>query len=431
MELLAEPTPRNSILSLPQELFSDIVGLLSLNDRAILLRACKQLYHQTYPHLWRTIDSDIQAPSNTHWPSNTTLSFKKISKLAEITEKIGPDAMGFRYVKELRFGFNDFSSYSPWVKAGLLDVIHDQLVSKKMELQKLKLNWEKCENCSDCVMNFLNTLKNYSEFDLKPPSIIAARNSDTPNFPFGIFALECFTDLHIGLVSDRIDDDRTWPVKEIPIFTKVLSGTISLKRLRIEGKRFLRDSPYPIGELQPQLSELQAAITNLKQLKSLELSLMIFHPSFFITPPESVRKLSITQKVSIAWWRQFARCPFTNVEELRLYAHHVERGYNGAPSTWWSSSDPEANQNDPGDFIFMLNNLAMRGLKRFTTDCKVYYCPEDLLDLVIQGNPGLDEIQRQKYLDMKIDWKSCPRHFLLYGESSRYDIDPRTGRSRR
>ncbi|KAK6516345.1 hypothetical protein TWF506_006254 [Arthrobotrys conoides] len=427
-----EPTPESvpaplSIINIPQELLSEIIVYLSLHERAALLRTCKSLHHHVYPHLWQTIDSNIR-PMDAREVSDITLTMKKVIKLAEITEELGADALGFRHVKELRFGSNDLQGYSPWIKTGLLDVICDQIITKKMEIVRVKLNWEKLRESAECVITFLQMLKSYSELNIQRPSIIAVQNAAAYTFPFDLFALECLSSLRIGFKTNIASTSTIEQlIEEISIFTKVLTGAVSLTNLSIEGKRFLEDSACPIAELQPHLSQFQDAIANLKQLSTLELSLMIFHPSFFIVPPQNVKKLVITLKVSVEWWRQFARCPLLGVEQLRIYAHHVERKHKGKPSTWWSSSDPEANQADPGDFIFKLNDLAVKGLKKFETNCNSYYCPEDFLELVVQNNPGLDEEQRQKYLDMHRDWQARPRTFLLHGERTRWDIDPKTG----
>ncbi|KAF3158078.1 hypothetical protein TWF751_001821 [Orbilia oligospora] len=429
MEPAAESaSARPPLLRLPQELYSDIIGYLGLNDRANLLRVCKSLYHLTYPYLWRTIDSNIYTLDRREI-SIFTLQIKNVSKLSEITQELGADALGFRHIKELRFGSGDFESYSPWVKMGLLDVICDQITSKKMEILKVKFNWEKFkQKDDDCVIKFLKILKNYSELNIKRPSIVAVQNGLALTFPFDLFALECFSSLKIGLNTSL---SRTPPteelVKDIEVLTKVLAGAVSLKHLRVEGNRFLNDSPCPIGQLQPQLSQLQDAITNLKQLNTLELALMLFHPSFFIVPPQNVKRLHLTPIVSVAWWRQFAQCLLPNVEKLVIYPHHMRRKYMGEAATWWSNTDPEANQADPGDFVFKLHNLAVESLRIFETDCYSYYCPEDFLELVVQRNPGLGERQRQKYLDMQREWKAHPRDFFLYGEKTRWDIDPRTG----
>ncbi|RVD81074.1 uncharacterized protein DFL_008951 [Arthrobotrys flagrans] len=111
--------------------------------------------------------------------------------------------MGFRYIRDLKFGSNDFQAYSPWVKTGLLEAIYDQIVTKKMELLKVKLNWEKCEKGGDRIIHFLKILKNYSELKLQKPSIIAVQNAYASTFPFDLFALECLTRLDIGIATDE------------------------------------------------------------------------------------------------------------------------------------------------------------------------------------------------------------------------------------
>ncbi|KAK6509066.1 hypothetical protein TWF481_003830 [Arthrobotrys musiformis] len=190
--------PAASITSLPLELFHGIIEDLSLNDRASLLRVCKPLYKITYPYLWQTIDSNVYTLDSRE-VHKTTLSPKKVAKLAEITEAFGADALGFRYTRELIFGYYDFKSYSPWVKTNLLDIIRDQIVSKKMSVSRVRVSWEKCQATGDRVTNFLKMLKNYSELGLERPSITAVQNSDRSIllFPFDLFALECLTSLDI------------------------------------------------------------------------------------------------------------------------------------------------------------------------------------------------------------------------------------------
>ncbi|KAF3933397.1 hypothetical protein ABW19_dt0207098 [Dactylella cylindrospora] len=181
--------------------------------------------------------------------------------------------------------------------------------------------------------------------------------------------------------------------EQISDLTKLLNATVNLNILKLatdtEDRGYM---PPPIYRLGTLLNNLQAAFTSLRKLRWLFLRGPLFHPSFFVTPPENVRFLKISCDVSVSWWRRFAKCQFRNVEDLRIVHHFAIRG------SWMGPEDEDDYKAvDDGDmsrlwgdpFPFELGDVAVEGLKRFWMEGVMG--PEDLVSLVLKKNKGLDE----------------------------------------
>ncbi|KAK6499523.1 hypothetical protein TWF506_004153 [Arthrobotrys conoides] len=101
------------------------------------------------------------------------------------------------------------------------------------------------------------------------------------------------------------------------ILTYLLSRTTNLKSLTI---RSIRDNgrKYTDFKLSPPLKSLQTTIRNLPRLHTLKIQGKLFHPSFFIPPPDSTKSVSYDGILSNKWLRGFRECSFTNVTYLNI-----------------------------------------------------------------------------------------------------------------
>ncbi|KAK6507162.1 hypothetical protein TWF481_005610 [Arthrobotrys musiformis] len=192
-------------------------------------------------------------------------------------------------------------------------------------------------------------------------------------------------------------------IDNIRRLTTLLQQVPFLNHLELDGPEHDNDRfETPIEPLLPELRRLQSAILGLKKLYKLATSELLFHPSFFITPPENARKVTISQVVSREWWRQFSQCPFAGVEELVLIVHADYR-----PEAWASPDDIDNRAGEWGS-VFKIGSLAVTGLKRLkwpTNDL----APHDFFELALARNPGLDEESRKNCEYMQLFTK----HFAV------------------
>lgn len=310
--------------------------------------------------------------------------------------------MGFVHVKKVVFKEGDLmpekgvGGTDPGLD-GLSKILDEQLLAGKVQLQQVELCWEDIERASNGATNFLKTLKEYQKLNLPQRPSIVAKMADQYGglrrpfvFPIELFALECITDLELGFGGEQEEFGISMAriISDIELFTNTLKGTHSLQYLSIKWRESIGDTPSSVIKL-PQLKGLQSAITDLKHLRGLSLSGYLFHPSFFIIPPENTKSLTIKQEVSIAWWRKFAQCPFMGLEDLTMETRHAG---TELISEWLSSDEEEVRFYESAhEFEFLLGDLEIRGLKNFRTYSDYYYRPDDFSELLRRKNPGLQE----------------------------------------
>ncbi|KAK6340278.1 hypothetical protein TWF730_002042 [Orbilia blumenaviensis] len=399
MELLAERDVLSPIETLPQELVSNIIEYLEPNNVAVLARVCKRLYQAARPHVWHTLRY-ANGPRKRPAFSRHTLG---IFKLAKAADEIGVDALGFAYVKKLVLMPGDIVT-RPGLDPGLntlLNILCDQLLEGKLKLQQVELCWGDIGpgiRTSNGATRLLKVLKEYQKLNLpKRPSIVTTFGYDfgSPtssfigDFPFNSFALECITRLELGVGGRDTKVPLEQAIRDIELFTNILRGTHFLEYLLMTWREYIADSPHLILET-PQLEELQEAITGLKYLRGLSTCGYLFHPSFFIIPPENVKVLGLEQEVSIGWWREFAQYPFTGIECLTLDTRHPSTIIS--ESEWLHGDEEEVIYYGNDDFNLLIGELAIRGLKRFRTYSDYFYRPDDLIELLRRNNPGVQEV---------------------------------------
>ncbi|KAF3218279.1 hypothetical protein TWF106_007641 [Orbilia oligospora] len=402
--------------NIPPELLSEIIGFLDRrSDMISLLQTSKTMYHETYPHIWHTFE-----PVFRDGPKRCDLE-----KLLTITNEKGVNAMGFNHIKEIRFlsgnmrlslrklflvgaGCETMRPYDKGFPGELFDIFSVKLAAGEMKLRRVRLHWEEAGCLSENAQNFLRVLKEYSKsnrLSINAVTDLFSRKAYAHSLQIDAFALECFTNLQLPFLGHTSLTTEADAVQEIEVVVKILQQTQSLKQLELIGNKYARDCDFPISKL-PQLEDLQNAITNLKYLKCLTVSGLIFHPSFFLTPPESVTILGLRQIVSISWWRKFAQCPLVNVTELKMKASYLGTRLNGDPSGWLGEDDKEVNEARDKNYKFFLGGLAMQNLRKFES-YRPYFCwPEDFWDLLFERNKGLKKEEVGNYIYLGESWEA-------------------------
>ncbi|EPS36279.1 hypothetical protein H072_10219 [Dactylellina haptotyla CBS 200.50] len=186
------------------------------------------------------------------------------------------------------------------------------------------------------------------------------------------------------------DDSST--VEHIKELTKLLSQLVNLRYFSWN-TYFCKYNVFKLAEakeISDELKKLQNTFTNMRHLKTLVLSEFLFHPSFFLTPPESVRTLEIGGDLSPTWWRQFAACPFTELETLKIQS--PEYPYFEVEA--FVDAEEAAQKIDK----LFLKEVAVTSLKscalddnevHVVGDPKRWYLPADITECIYQKNKML------------------------------------------
>ncbi|KAF3170399.1 hypothetical protein EYR41_011653 [Orbilia oligospora] len=398
-----------SLHTLPPELLSNILTHLpSKREIFTLLLTSKRLYHSTYPHLWKRLESNI------HERSTFSLShrYRKtgLRRLGDdITDQVynlnKDDILGFKYLKHIVFWAADLELGSVWVDSGLFGVVCGQIKAGRIRLRLLEVILERPEQVCDEAHEFLSVLKEHSK--TWPQNLKIRINipwSDQfSQFMINNFRLEDITNLRLRSDADIPSDGVGEDVVEITIdnikrLTNLLQRLPSLEILYLEGSENTCERvPTLIQPLLPELSQLQNAILGLKRVQSLHIYGPLFHPSFFVTPPENVKKLTFTRCFSWEWWRQFSQCPFSKVEELELCVD----------TDWiiseWGSLDYIDMRIQGENIVYTMEKFELKSLKKFKTDRWVRsgFIPEGFFDTLVANNPGLNEESRKHCEIMK------------------------------
>ncbi|KAK6508397.1 hypothetical protein TWF506_010490 [Arthrobotrys conoides] len=190
------------------------------------------------------------------------------------------------------------------------------------------------------------------------------------------------------------------PSQHAPPKKEVLQDILSLKDLLLKVSNLevlsLRPQVSFIGIAEPllvsppALSQLKQAVEGLTKLHTLKISQYLFHPSFFLPVPETVKTLQYkkTDRLSQQWWCHFARAPLTNVENLSIGLES---------SGFLSGSSTNAGAGYKG-FLkgigkgFTIGDVEIRSLKKFTCqDADNLRLPRDLVECIKRKNQGLEE----------------------------------------
>ncbi|KAK6514350.1 hypothetical protein TWF506_008746 [Arthrobotrys conoides] len=405
---MATNPPSPSLNTLPPELLSNILTYLPQKHYTFpLLLTNKRLYHFTLPHFWKSLES---SPQERHTYLNTTKPSKHpkfgLRRLGDDIQKLynnniineGDDILGFRYLKHMILWPSDLETrWSPWGDSGLFSVVSRQIAAGRVQLRAVEFILHR--EVSDEAYEFINTLKQYSKTwpQRLKITIHIPWSPHLVDFVTKNFRSEDITDLRVhsdeDIAAGGSGEGLENAIDNIKRLTTLLQELPFLEVLDIEGPVGWQEYfPTVIQPLLPELSRLQNAVLGLKRVRILYISGSLFHPSFFLIPPENVRKLTITQEASWEWWRKFSHCQFSKLEELTLRPEAV---WN--ISEWASPGDIDTMADREKDFLYRMEHLGLTTLKNLKADrwASPNSVPVDFYDLVLANNPGLDEESRK------------------------------------
>ncbi|KAK6523494.1 hypothetical protein TWF281_001475 [Arthrobotrys megalospora] len=431
-----------SFLSLADspELLSNIIAYLNPTDTFSLLLTCKSLYPTAHQRLWATLDLS-EYPL--FFETGNAIGNQGRHKLAQLLQIYRSDLSGLRLIQNLKLNGGVFSKSSVMRTSGLLGTLGDQFYRRSIEPRHVSIDissvyLENTFYTSDVVF-FLQVLKDYSRsrapvffsLDLTADFIGPTLHRDKFRHNLSdIVDLTKLTRINLTLTLrnrilssddqaalwdsgeewednqpgnrspqqrfadyDVVGDSDTGNIREqAKLLSGLLFATPNLVHLSL-ATNSSRYEPVELYNFAKALRGLQRTVLGLRKLKVMELHGLIFHPCFFLQPPESVKVFRVgsggTSNVSAAWWKKFAACTFTNVEEMTLNTQHMGLG------SWTSGDDEEEQQHDLKFWIFGVGDVKMEGLRRFSAPLletlQINHGPLDLLECVLKRNKNLDE----------------------------------------
>ncbi|KAF3210670.1 hypothetical protein TWF191_011150 [Orbilia oligospora] len=197
--------------------------------------------------------------------------------------------------------------------------------------------------------------------------------------------------------SDPNTPEPSWRTKEDIIALKELfNQSPNLEVLVLNPVMEIVDF-RPLPEDVPALQDLTQVFLTLKKLHTLDMRVYLFHPSYFIPVPEAVKTLSLyhVNLYSKAWWIEFSKFPFKNVETLEVFPSEEEFGYIFARDDYQLGKDRDGAPRTPEEIEikgYKLGNVEIKSLKKFKfEDTEKLFLPRDLTLCVLKRNDRLDE----------------------------------------
>lgn len=234
------------------------------------------------------------------------------------------------------------------------------------------------------VVQVLHGLKKYSETKAPEDFSVSLRTEIVRSLPH-LFDLEKITKYEVAVYYPQGSRKKCWSTEDgstgghISELGSLLTRMINLKHFSWDMKvRIHRRNKFKQSDFLTEFEELQAAFTNMQRLESLALLDYLFHPSFFLIPPSTVKKLEYGGYLSRLWWRRFAEYPFPGVEDMHIRAME-------------SSKLVQIPRFPNLDDLF-LEDVAITRLKNFTLGiCQGTnsYRPVDLGECILRKNTGL------------------------------------------
>ncbi|KAF3092782.1 hypothetical protein TWF102_008285 [Orbilia oligospora] len=347
---------------IPEILFL-VVENLDIKDVLSLLQTCKSLYPTCHHRLWSTL------------PLNSEYNGPRCHSLAEVISTSGCDNL--KHTKSITLGRSVFRCYSeekedePEINSFLSKAFDDgqlnprwvEVVLSKPIPQDSHFSYypDPVRPLLPSERQLLLSLREYCRLRARNGISVSLSTrviSDIPKY----FHLATMTKLWLSGLQLRVADSASSQIAEL---TSLLT---TLPHLKFFGwamyNMWQKDHEYSHPHSPQEFAQLQAAITNLRDLRELQILAHFWDSDFFLIPPKSVRKLRIGNHIEKAsWWRQFAECPLESIEELRIWGR--TRSHNS----------------------FTLGDVAIRGLK--TLRISGYPAPVDLEECLLRCNQGL------------------------------------------
>ncbi|KAF3248582.1 hypothetical protein TWF128_008301 [Orbilia oligospora] len=352
-----------------------ILKHLDSNDLFSLLLTCKSLYPTCYCELWSALGFEGPNPIN---PTRRTVPVKGYARFRDAIDTFGADNLGFKYTKFLGLGASIFRNRD-----------------RSLDLGKKLVGLLKTGKLAPSVVDV-----RFNPWGRRSSKSIIVSSNANP----GIF--------------------RSWSTPDSPNNTgnhilelkTLLGGMTNLKHFswNMNFRTPHRDA-FLIEKFTTEFDELQAVFTKMQYLESLALLDCLFHPSFFLIPPKTVKKLEYGGNLSNIWWRRFAKYSFTGVEDLFIRAIEASEVCS---MTAFLPPDSFEDVN-----TLLLGEVAITGLKKCTLGLGggwSSFRPLDLGECIIQKNKHLEHSILDATAENRAQMLVCRAYSRISGKLLNY-----------
>ncbi|KAK6510719.1 hypothetical protein TWF506_009822 [Arthrobotrys conoides] len=356
-------------------------------------------------------------------------------KLANAIDTLGPENTGLSLTRKLVFAPDSLHSGNGFYKSSLMSYVDAFMQKGILNLNCIELNFSisvRSEEQKEAVSWFLTHLREYSkskspdEFSIiltSPLDVVMARMIDIEKVTELSLSINwsnsggnAFQPDEIKIPVEEDDSDAYWHLEPEPDsddsrdsdpvyrrrarrdrsqfntqlterLTALLLRAVNLTSLaistRVDDSERGKNFRYVDLRFSKPLQTLQNAFYSLPKLRKLEIRDKFFHPSYFITPPDSTTEVSYSGILSNRWLQSFKRCSFTNVKRLSL---HINR--DNSDKRRWCRNDFN---------VLPLGDVAVSGLTECSIVDEMDTAP-DLAQCIFKRNKNLDKASKQRVL---------------------------------
>ncbi|KAK6502574.1 hypothetical protein TWF506_003153 [Arthrobotrys conoides] len=400
-----------SMLTIPPELHISIFAFLGIGDLSRLVQTSKY-FHRTAGHYLRRRIDYLTSDAIWKFQDGTAPDTVPIERAPFIQD----DFFDFRYAFGLDYTTVDLDlnsddsndsdgskKHSVHKMNDFLDSVKEVVNARGVGIRDGELYLSKPVIKNEQFHSIFRALKDLSSS--RPASefsITSITSQFNPGLVTQIFDTHKLTKLSISFKQiqwncDPNTPDPSWRTREDILALKTLfNQSPNLEVLILNPVMEIVDF-QPLPPDVPALEELTQAFLALKKLHTLDMRVYLFHPSYFIPVPESVRTLSFyhVNLYSKAWWIGFSKFPFKNVESLEIFPSEEEFGYIFARDDYQLGNDRDGAPRTPEEIEikgYKLGDVEIRSLKKFKfEDTEKLFLPRDLTLCVLKRNEGLDE----------------------------------------
>ncbi|KAF3311674.1 hypothetical protein TWF173_008119 [Orbilia oligospora] len=405
------------------EILYEILQYVTDTEVLNVALTCRSLSVPCSCYLWRTlrIEKSVYSPSGRVVASN--------ARTRTVISHYWAESRWLRYTRYVVIGgIRDY--FAPQVDgiSRLLDA--ERLCPNRVDLEILLspedipplMRW-KC-------YGYLDDLKRYSRYRSSQEFSILLKSNVVHTLPKFV-ELAKVTKLTLAVSVEPALDDYS-VANGIDDLVLVLKETVNVDYFAWDG-RVKGSKKYKISTIWDSLKKLQATVTDLRHLRHLKILRYLYHPSFFLAPPKSVRILSLYCITSEAWWRSFAVCPLSGVEELSI---NYATGCDSSEGLKGFVEPATTKLND-----IMLVDVAARGLRKFSCNRSLSSIPQNLGECILRNNRDLDlnsrkQIKRQNAVKLATEChdlyeeehRKClglivPRYTRKFAEGYKVDVE--------
>ncbi|KAK6348023.1 hypothetical protein TWF718_005844 [Orbilia javanica] len=405
-----------SLTTLQPDILYEILDHLPRKSICHLLRTCKALYPICHRHLWRYLILNNRHDPGNWYPGHAIIGHKKIFiNLLKLIRAGNP--LGFEHMRVLFLGYPVFDKEMKDVTWDFRKKVEEILEGGGLGLREVGVTYsggvvEAAENPktardADWIMP-LPALKKFSETKTIRDFSLKVDASTLKSFLTYINPT-LITHFDIWLSFDQPKNEwhtvqqtftSTKGLLDVNIreFVSVIRGMVNLQVFRYTGANQSDPAP-PLVTVSKEIDELQAVFLGLNRLREIELEGWLFHPWFFLNPPDTVTKYSVSGPMATKWWEGFSQAPLTNVTDLRLSS----AGGHG-PYLPRIGSEPIVYRPE-----FLLKDVACRGVRKLTIQI-LRWMPPDVEVCIMRRNPGIGNSREMAENKVKLLIGEC------YGE---------------